>query len=192
MTWALANEDGTVPSAATYAWDEYLRNTLATHATVFPDHWDGVISVDDECAAYYQSPNSGCGIGLATGAGGTHGYDTQIMHQPAYALFDLLQLAGVQATASGYRIVPHLPMSTFNVRLPSVGLAQQPGTIRGYFRAVASATVAIEVKPPPGVSAKGAVVWVNGSVVPHTVDGGLAAFSLPLTAGQATDWAVTG
>ena len=192
MTWALADEDGVVPDADAYAWDEYLRNTLATHATVFPDHWDGVISVDDECAAYYQSPNSGCGIGLATGFGATHGYDTQIMHQPAYALFDLLQLAGVQPTGSGYRIVPHLPMAKFDVRLPSVGLAQQPGMIRGYFRAIASATVTMEVKPPPGVSVGSAVVWVNGAVVPHSADGAWVAFSMPLAAGRPTDWAVTG
>src|SRR5258708_2910937 len=29
------------------AWDEYTRNTLANHATLWPDHWDGTISVDD-------------------------------------------------------------------------------------------------------------------------------------------------
>jgi hypothetical protein len=190
MVWALADEDGIVPYAAAYAWDEFLRNTLATHATAFPDHWDGVISVDDECAAYYQSPNSGCGIGLGTGFGVTHGYDTQIMHQPAYSLFDLLQLAGIEATGSGYRIVPHLPMATFNIRLPGVGLAQQPGLIRGYFRDQGAGAVTIEVQPPPGVSAALARVYVDGSVVPHRVDGGLVAFSMPVSAGQATDWAV--
>jgi hypothetical protein len=149
-----------------------------------------VISVDDECAAYYQSPPSGCGIGLATGSGVTHGYDTQIMHQPAYSLFDLLQLAGLQATASGYRIVPHLPMSTFNIRLPAVGLAQRPGLIRGYLRTVASATVTMQVAPPPGVSASHAVAYVGGSVVPHSVVGGLVQFSMPTAAGRPSDWAV--
>ena len=118
--------------------DEFDRNTLAAHATAFPDHWDGVISVDDECAAYYQSPNSGCGIGLTTGEGVIPGYDTQIMHQPAYSLFDLLKLAGLDATGDGYRVVPHLPMTTFDLRLPDVGIAQQPGEIRGYFRTAAA------------------------------------------------------
>src|SRR5205085_2378119 len=68
LTWALAHLDGTVPDAAALAWDEFTRNTLAAHATAFPDHWNGVITVDDVCAAYYQSPPSGCGIGLANGA----------------------------------------------------------------------------------------------------------------------------
>jgi hypothetical protein len=192
MTWALANEDGTVPGAGAYAWDEFLRNTLATHATVYPNHWDGVISVDDVCNNYFQSPPSNCGIGLATGAGVTHGYDTQIMHQPAYGLFDLLQLAGLQAAGSGYRIVPHLPMATFNIRLPAMGLAQQPGLIRGYFRPVASDTVTMSVAPPPGVSAAAATVYVEGSVVPHSVELGLVRFSIPMVADRTADWAVAG
>jgi hypothetical protein len=192
MVWALAEQDGVVPGAAAYSWNEFLRNTLATHATVYPDHWDGVISVDDECAAYYQSPSSGCGIGLGTGLGATHGYDTQIMHQPAYSLFDLLQLAGIEATSSGYRIVPHLPMSTFNIRLPSVGLAEQPGTIRGYFRTAVAATVTMQVAPPPGVPAARAVAYVDGAAVPDTVVGGLVQFTMRTNADAPTDWALSG
>ncbi len=56
LTWALASLDGTVPGAARYAWSEYTRNTLAAHATAFPRHWDGTISVDDACNAFYASP----------------------------------------------------------------------------------------------------------------------------------------
>jgi hypothetical protein len=185
LTWALANLDGQVPNAAAYAWDEFQRNTLATHATVFPNHWDGVISVDDECAAYYQANPSICGIGLTTA------YDTQIMHQPAYSLFDLLALAGVQATGSGYTIVPHLPMSSFNIRLPRLGLAQQPGLIRGYLH-TAGGAVAMRVAAPPGVPPNQAVVYVNGSAVAHTVAGNMIQFTLPTSAARASDWAVTG
>jgi hypothetical protein len=189
-TWALGELDGVVQNAVSYAFDEFERNTLAAHATAFGDHWDGVISVDDECAAYYQSPNSGCGIGLATGEGAIPGYDTQIMHQPAYSLFDLMRLAGLDATADGYRIVPRLPMSTFNVRFPDAGVAQQPGLIRGYFR-TAGGTVTMDVAAPPGVSAEHAVAYANGERVPSTVVGGLVQFTLPTHSGQPADWAVT-
>jgi hypothetical protein len=189
-TWALSELDGTVAGAAANAWDEFQRNTLAAHATAFPDHWDGLISVDDECASYYQSPNSGCGIGLATGFGVIPGYDTQIMHQPAYSLFDVLELAGLDATASGYRVIPHLPMSTFNFRLPGVGLAQQPGMIRGYIR-TAGGQVTMDVAPPPGVPADRAVAWADGRQVPATVVNGRVKFTLPTNPGQLTDWAVT-
>jgi hypothetical protein len=189
-TWALEELGGVLPNGVSYAFDEFLRNTLAAHANAFADHWDGVISVDDECAAYFQSPNSGCGIGLATGEGAIPGYDTQIMHQPAYSLFDLSKLAGVDATSGGYRIVPRLPMTTFDIRLPDVGVAQQPGATRGYFRA-ASGPVTLQVAPPPGVSAAGAVAWANGRKVPSIVTGGLVQFTLPIAAGEPADWAVT-
>lgn len=189
-TWALAELDGTVPDAAADAWDEFTRNTLAAHAVAFPDHWDGVISVDDECAAYYQSPNSGCGIGLATGEGAIPGYDTQIMHQPAYSLFDLLKLAGLDATATGYRVVPHLPMSTFTVRFPDVGVAQAPGVIRGYVK-TAGGSVAMDVAPPPGVAPQDAVAYADGQRVTSIVSGGLVQFTLPTRPGRPADWAVT-
>jgi hypothetical protein len=189
-SWALAELDGTVPNAAADAWDEFTRNTLAAHATAFPNHWDGVISVDDECAAYFQSPNSGCGIGLATGFGVIPGYDTQIMHQPAYSLFDLVKLAGLDATATGYRVVPHLPVSTFNLRFGGVGLAQQPGLIRGYVR-TAGGQLTMDVTPPPGVSADQAVAWADGQQVTSKVVNGLVEFVLPTRAGRPADWAVT-
>jgi hypothetical protein len=191
LTWALARLDGVVPEAATYAWDEFTRNTLAAHATAFPEHWDGVISVDDECHSYYQSPPSGCGIGLATGANVVNGYDTQIMHQPAYGLFDLLSLAGVEATRDGYEVVPHLPMATFDIRLPQVGVAQQSGLIRGYV-STSGGSVTMRVAPPPGVAPADAVAYAGGSRVPDTVVGGLVQFTLATKAGRPADWAVTG
>jgi hypothetical protein len=191
MTWALARLDGAVPEAAGYAWDEFIRNTLAAHATAFPEHWNGVISVDDECASYYQTSPSSCGIGLATGANVVNGYDTQIMHQPAYGLFDLLALAGVEATGDGYEVVPHLPMETFDIRLPLLGVARQSGLIRGYV-STSGGSVTMRVAPPPGVSAANAVAYANGSIVPSSVVGGLVQFTLSTRQGHPADWAVKG
>jgi hypothetical protein len=178
-SWALGDL-----GKADYAWDEYLRNTLTAHANAFPDHWDGVISVDDVCNAYFASPPDKCGIGL------TSSYNTQIMHQPAYALFDLLKLVGVESTGAGYRVVPRLPQQTFNVRMPDVGVAQRPGVIRGYVRPAASGSLTMLVAPPPNVDAGHAVTWANGARVPHTVVDGLLEFTLPAAAGRPADWAV--
>jgi hypothetical protein len=98
---------------------------------------------------------------------------------------------GVEATASGYRVVSHLPMSAFSIRLPSVGLAQQPGLIRGYLRA-ADGELTLQVAPPPGVAADRAVTYADGAVVPHTVVDGLEQFSLRTAGQRPADWAVTG
>jgi len=86
--------------------------------------------------------------------------------------------------------VPHLPSSTFDLRLPGVGLAQQPGMIRGYIR-TAGGQVTMDVAPPPDVPADQAVAWANGQQVPATVMNGRVEFTLPTSAGQPTDWAVT-
>jgi hypothetical protein len=191
ITWALAELSGEVPHAAAYAWNEFLRNTLTAHAAAFPRAWDGVISVDDVCAAYYQHPNSSCGNGLAKGAGPVAGYDTQIMHQPAYSLFDLLKLAGLDATADGYRIVPHLPMLRFSVRFPEVGIARRRGLIRGYLR-VSSGRVRMDVAPPPGVPAGHVVAYADGHRVASRIVDGLVQFTLATSAGRASNWALRG
>jgi glycosyl hydrolase family 36/glycosyl transferase family 36 len=191
MTWALAAMEGTVPEAGAYAWDEFTRETLAAHASVFPEHWDGVISVDDECASYYQSPPSGCGIGLATGANVLNGYDTQIMHQPAYALFDLLKLAGVEPTAAGFDVIPHLPMTAFSVRLPDVGVAREAGLVRGYV-VTSGGSVTMRVSPPPGVEAAQAIAYAGSTQVPARVVDGLVQFTLATKAGKPANWAVSG
>jgi hypothetical protein len=191
LVWALAGLSGAMPEAGAAAWDEFTRNTLAVHANAFPDHWDGVISVDDDCASYYQSPPSGCGVGLATGAGVVNGYDTQIMHQPAYSLFDLVKLAGIEATGDGFQVVPHLPMDTFDIRLPQLGLAQQSGQLRGYVT-TSGGSVTMRVQPPPGVAPDQAVAFAGSTQVPATVVGGLVQFTLATKAAKPADWAVTG
>ena len=44
---------------------------------------------------------------------------------------DAIHLAGIGSEQDGYEVKPHLPMSTFQLRFPQVGLAQQDGLIRG-------------------------------------------------------------
>ena len=66
LTWAYGTLDGEVPGARRDAFWELTRNTLAQHATAFPDSWDGILSVDDVCAGWYASNPSTCGVGLTT------------------------------------------------------------------------------------------------------------------------------
>src|SRR5207247_3977770 len=132
LVWALARLDGVIPRARAYAFDELERNTLAARATVYPDHWDGILSVDDACRSWYSTHPEECGIGLSTA------YDTQIMHQPAWSLFDAIKLAGVEPDERGYTITPHFPMRRFSIRLPDVGLQERPRMESGYVRPAAT------------------------------------------------------
>jgi hypothetical protein len=186
LTWALGDLDGEVPNARDYAFDELQRNTLAAHTQAYPNHWDGVLSVDDACRSWYSTNPSQCGVGLSTA------YDTQIMHQPAWSLFDAIKLAGLEPVADGYRVDPHLPMRTFSLRLPVAGVAGKSGELRGYVRPERSGALEMEVRVPDGADRKHLRAFAGGRSVARRVSGDFVRFRLPASAGRAADWAVSG
>ena len=186
LTWAYGALDGVVPGARQLAWSEYTRNTLANHATIWPRHWDGTISVDDVCYAYYSAHPDYCGNGLGTT------YEGQITEQPTWMVMDAVRLAGVTPVEDGYDVTPHLPMTTFSLRLPDVGVAQRPRLLRGYVRPVEGGPVVMHVALPPGGTARGLRVYADGRLVRHSIRAGLVVFSLRTIRGRAADWAVVG
>jgi hypothetical protein len=181
LMWALAHLDGRVPHAARYAWSEYTRNTLAAHATAFPRHWDGTISVDDACNAFYASEPARCGIRLY------NDYQGQITEQPAWMMMNAINLAGVTATEHGYRIVPHL--RRFSLRMPRIGVARERKRLRGYLRTRRTRLV-LRVGDVPR-RARNVTTWADGHAVHHGRSHGLIVFSLATRSGRAADWAIT-
>ncbi len=182
LTWALANLQGTVPHAARYAWSEYTRNTLAAHATAFPRHWDGTISVDDACNAFYASQPAKCGIGLYSD------YEGQITEQPTWMVMNAINLAGVTPTEHGYRIVSHL--RSFTLRMPRIGVAHERRLLRGYVRTQGRGRLVLRVGDVPRW-ASNVTTWVDGHAVDHHRSHGLIVFSLVAHHGRAADWAIT-
>jgi hypothetical protein len=181
LTWALGELQGIVPHAAGYAFDELRRNTLAAHAHAYPDHWDGIISVDDACRSFYSTDPATCGIGIDPR------YAGQIMHQPAWSLFDAIKLAGIDPTAAGYRIDPHLPFHRFSLRLPEVGVAYTHGLARGYITTQRSGPLRLRVAAPRAGSYD---AYADGGRVPSRRRGKLITFTLPAQAGRAANWAI--
>lgn len=183
LTWALGELEGVVPHAREYAFDELRRNTLAAHAEAYPDHWSGVISVDDICYAHYSDDPSSCGIGF------TDAYNTQIMHQPAWSLFDVVRLAGVEPTRRGFEIDPHLPMRRFSFRLPRIGVAYRDGAARGYVKPSGDDRLKMVVELPTGAGDDPRVV-AGGRRVRSRVDGDSVRFTLAARRGRVARWAV--
>ncbi len=182
LTWALAGLDGVVPGAASDAWSEYTRNTLAMHAHVFPDHWDGTISIDDACNAFYAHDPARCGISLY------HDYDGQITEQPTWMVMGAINLAGVTPTEHGFVIWPHV--ARIALRLPQIGVARATGLLRGYVRIARTERLSMTVRDVPR-AARNVVAWANGRVVRFLRSGDGVGFILPASAGRAADWAVS-
>lgn len=182
LVWALSTLDGAVPNANEYAWDEYVRNAMSTHATVYPDHWASTISVDDVCNVWYSSGPERCGIGVPTFSG-------SIAEQPIWMMMNSLRLAGLSAHDYGFRIAPHYPFNDFALTWPKVGIARKGKLIQGYFRLEADGPVQLRVKLPDGVTA--AQASIAGAAVPVEIAEGEARFTLPGAAGGTVEWSVT-
>ena len=183
LTWAYGTLDGVVPGARSLAWDEYTRNTLARHATLWPDHWQGTISVDDVCHAFYANDPERCGTGLSSN------YDGQITEQATWMVMDAIRLAGVTPTEAGYDVAPHLPFARFSLRLPRIGVASERRRLRGYVRPVEGGPVGLAVHVPAGVTS--VTTWAGGRTVAHSVAGNVVSFTVPTRAGAPANWAVT-
>ena len=184
LTWALSTLDGRFPDARGLAWSEYTRNTLTNHAARFPNHWDGTISVDDACEAFYSQERDFCGVSLTTA------YQGQITEQPTWMVMDAIRLAGITPTRAGYRIAPRFPFRRFSLRLPQIGVASETRRLRGYLRPQRAGVVQLSVELPPG-SHGHLVTWVGRRSVSHRLNGRSVAFSLPTRGRRAADWAVT-
>jgi hypothetical protein len=180
LIWALGKLEGVVPGAVRRAWDELKRNTLTAHAEEYPDHWTGILHVDDACNSFYASDPAQCGIGLLLDLGKTNG---QVTHQPAWGLFSALRLAGIEPDGDGYVIAPRLPMRRYELRLPRVGIAVEPEEMRGYLRTEGAGPLRLVLDPPGRGRPRSPKVWIDGkrarvagaedgTVVVHAQSGG--------------------
>jgi len=184
LTWALGQLDGVVPRARDYAFDEFERNTLAAHARAYPQRWNGVTSVDDVCHAHYASDPSRCGIGIFSG------WNTQVMHQPSWSLFSALKLAGLEPVSDGYRIDPHLPMTSFSLRFPDAGIEYRRALARGYVRPHGRRALRISVSLPAALRRGPVAAFIDGRRVASRRVGGELRFAMRANGARAVDWAV--
>jgi hypothetical protein len=171
------------------ALDELERNTLHAHANAYPSHWDGVLDVDDACRSFYSTAPERCGIDVLLAQGATNGHVT---HQPAWSLLSALRLAGVQPDRDGYTIAPSLPLRRFSLRLPQVGIASEPGELRGYVRPAARHSLTLTIRPPGLPADATPSAWVAGrrARVSRATGGGVRLTLPSRVGGGATDWAL--
>ena len=125
-----------------------------------------------------------CGVGLSTN------YNTQIMHQPAWSLFDAIKLAGIEPDERGYTVTPHFPMRRFSLRLPDVGVQQKPRLIRGYVKPEANGRDADARRPAARICQPKDSRLRGRDAGRERVRHGMVSFMLRGRAGHDADWAV--
>jgi Glycosyl hydrolase 36 superfamily, catalytic domain/Glycosyltransferase family 36 len=171
--WALGELVGTVPDAAGRAFEELKRNTLTAHATAFPEHWTGVLNVDDACSSFYATAPDRCGIDFLLDLS-DHTTNGQITHQPAWGLLATLRLAGIEPDRRGYAIAPVLPLRRYSIDLPMVGITVSGSGMRGYLRTASTGPLRLRLDPPAGAGRRTARVFVDGRRVDARFEDGSA------------------
>ena len=155
-----------------------------THAASYPNEWVGTTSIDDTCWSFYSSDPGRCG-----GVLGITAYEGQNTEQPEWMVMDALTLAGVTPTKLGYQISPHLPLASFSVRFPTIGVATAHRALDGYVHPLATGRLLLQVAVPHGV--RGVQCQVNGSAVRAKLSSGWATFSVMGQRSASVGWSVS-
>ena len=153
LTWGYAQADDEL------AWGHLARNTMAAHAAAFPDVWYGIWSGPDGM----QGPG-GDRPGQAWYSQVTPMTDFPVMNNNQHAMLMLaaLRMAGLDATAGGLRITPHVP-GDFALRTALVDLGRRGNVISGAYRPFGARMRTVEVVAPAGTTV--ARAKVDGAIV---------------------------
>ncbi|MGA2183457.1 MAG: hypothetical protein ABSH47_10540 [Bryobacteraceae bacterium] len=156
LIWALATVDGRM------AWDEWLKNTLARHADVYPDVWYNTWSGPDTLNSA-QSRHAG-----ETVNGGFLRYtDWPVMnlHSHACSLYSLAKLLGLEFQEHGLRLAPGLPLDTYRFESPLVGLVKTTAGYEGWYAPSKPGTWEIHLTLPVDEARRLSRMEVNGARV---------------------------
>ena len=110
------------------------------------------------------------------------------MHQPAWALFDAIALAGVEPTAKGYTIDPRLPLRRFSLRLRGVAVTATRRAVRGWIRPTGGGSLRLRV----ATRLRDPAVTVGGRRARWERQGRFVVFRVAARPGRRATWAVRG
>jgi len=170
------------------AWSSFIRNTLAAHASLYPDLWYGIWTGPD---SFNGPDNARSGEADAHIVTALTDYPALNAHMHTSPLRALMEIAGVAGTRDGIRITPRLPTETFTVEWPRLRVRSTPSLIEGQVVTSADGPLVMEVALPSGLRSAPAVrVTVDGTTAAATVDGDIVRFVLPARAGVPALWRV--
>jgi Glycosyl hydrolase 36 superfamily, catalytic domain/Glycosyltransferase family 36 len=138
------------------AFDHLARNTMAARAAAFPTVWHSVWSGPD-------GVNSSDGAAWVSPVTPMIDFPTMNNNAHAMPLLAALRVAGIEATARGLRIEPHVPGGELALRSALVDLTQHGAVLSGSYRPLSPRTltvVAARGKRITAASIEGAAVLV--------------------------------
>ena len=156
LIWALAQVDPAM------AWDEWKKNSFARHADVYPDVWYGVWSGTD---SYNSMLSKTPGETVADQY--FHGTEFPVLNLHAHAcyLYSATKVLGVEFTESGVTLSPELPVDSYRLDSPLLGVIKKAaGHYEGWYAPSQPGTWSIEIKLPESVAKTISKVEVNGAV----------------------------
>jgi hypothetical protein len=161
LIWALARLDPEMGDAA-MAFDEWVKNSRARHAEVYPDVWYGAWSGPDLfCSAdsdHVGQTGYDWGLVDPDAAGRPSSYrglswtawPVMNMHRHAWPLYSAAKLCGIEFTEAGLDLRPAVPKERWSFRSKLVGLEKTAKGYEGWYAPKKAGSYAIRLKIAAG------------------------------------------
>jgi len=147
-------------------WASFTKNTLATHAELFPWIWYGIWTGPD---SYYGPDATRPGEAdahLATALTDYPALNAHVHTSPLRALYGLL---GLRGTRDGFALEPRLPTEDYKVVMPRIGVRSHADRLEIRATVVSSAALDVRLLLPSGLRAAPFRVSVDGADVTPSV-----------------------
>lgn len=182
LTWAYFIADPVL------GWNSLNKNTLATHASVYPDIWYGIWTGPDSFNSPFSERPGQAAASLTTALTDFPAMNANQDSSPLIAL--IKGGAGIIPGYSGIQISPRFPLNEWTLNLPLMGITVSPTAVNGYYNGVVSGSMELTVPVPSQGNPSFLHVSVNGSQTGFTISGNSVSFVIPFTPSQTTTWSV--
>ena len=167
LIWALSMQDGTL------AWDEWKKNSLASHAEAYPDIWYGIWSGPDTYNPVYSQYPGQTLFAEPASENSNEQWDWGLnwtdfpvmnMHPHAWPLYSAAKLLGLEFHESGVLFQPLLPMAEYEFSSALLGFRKSRGGFAGWYGPAVAGRWEIEVRLSDHERAGLRQLKINGAV----------------------------
>ena len=170
------------------AWDEFMRNTLGNHTSVYPDIWVGVWSGPDAYNSDW-SPRPGWTWDIPAFNAFGQRWPIQNVHAHAQPLLSFLRLVGLEPTPEGLRIAPAIPAKDWSIDAPAFGLQYSEDSVAGRMHTLGD-SIEISVRLPEGLAGRELRVTSTAANVGYERDGADVTLRLAGPANGRWEWRI--